>query len=938
MIHLAIEADGSICEAIDSHLCVLPQQWQERYENGIELVIVSVPVPEDNKQKKQINKVLNRFMFNGQRYALSAIPGETNLYVGEVDPGILMLRVEGKSGRVFDQKAEAEKRGEHLNSPYSTRMVAGRLFPGIKLAQVKVPDNMNEEEEAVVRTSMARITWNGVRYGLVGGTGGAKDGKFYYAEAQYIKALKDQYQDWCEAAIAYFGIQVSECDKGIIERILRIRIVEEHQLGTNDSRLWFVKSVYDALNLSELDVPQIRLASEVEPLVFNAKGTAKMMPVQVAQHPDVAADIIMPTSCIKPALDKAHEYLVGTVIELPVVLGVRDVSRTDCTYKGSYTVLQHASWAVINEEIIPLCMKEIETLKSGFDTEDHAELLKQIGGANSDTGYFRVAEGCLAVDRDGWMSHHPHIHGAIKKLLAQWAYKMLTGGGMKMPGRMLIDDGFLAVEDGKLYSGSDWIPYHCCITDLPGKRNLCVRYPVRMVEDLLPMTSLPREAAVMMLMSQGLSFKLAKKVFDTQLNLHGTYTLHAERAKTIGGDYDGDCVAVITSSQYPMFVDYRFDVKERPQPKKDKSKNGERAKTKMLNVYARAFKAMGNKVGAITNAMSSAIAAGDLDLAFSLVIELQKEIDSLKHNTEADMEVVRAVMEKVGKPEWLDIDKKLTSVDQLKKSVKPLNEDADVIAKMYNVLYPKLMEVIGTAGPISDYAGLFDGVCEKAPTPLMKVEGRRIKEFFGSTMCRLSEWEARFQKAVADANVEVKAARSEGDKARKNEAYTKLRAAKAKVEEVIKAHRIRSSICRKIVCGWGRGKDQADKMTWATQLNRIVSEGKGNGAIIFHAFPQQFADAVAYASSNGMNTDGVIVDVDVEDWTVVFNKTLDTLIRVNADSTRTPLCKRIEEKVKQQAGSVKIERYWRLINQELAEVVAEEEDFDCVTDLAFNLN
>jgi len=58
-------------------------------------------------------------------------------------------------------------------------------------------------------------------------------------------ALLVQYQRWPEAAISYFGILVSECEKGLIETHARVRIVPDHVLGTNDSRGWVSQSLFD---------------------------------------------------------------------------------------------------------------------------------------------------------------------------------------------------------------------------------------------------------------------------------------------------------------------------------------------------------------------------------------------------------------------------------------------------------------------------------------------------------------------------------------------------------------------------------------------------------------------------------------------------------------------------------------------------------------------
>ena len=911
LLHLTIELDGSVRKAQDhAPLSVLDQQWQERYEKGAELAIISAPAPEDDKQRKLVNKTINRCMFNGQRYALWPLSGETNLYVGEVDPGVLMLRID-RNGKVHDQKKEAAARGERLTSPYATRMLAGRLFPGIELALVQVPGRMTEIEEFSVRDTLAALVWKGRRYRLVGATGGAKDGKFYFAEEKWETCLARQYQRWPEAAISYFGILVSECEKGLIETHARVKVVNDHELGTNDSRGWVSQSLFDQMKIDGGALYQFRLAFELA----QAKGTFKVMPDEVAQHPDINADIVIPESAIKPSLS----VLVGKVFEGPVVLGVRDVSRTDTKTKGSYTVLQHASWPVIDEEIIGQCLREIATLKNGFDTEEHRELLEQIGSANSDAGFYRVVEACLSADQDGSMSRHPHIHRGIKQLLAQWAYKMLTGGGMRMPGRMLVDDGYLAVEDGKVYAGSDWIPYHFCITDQPGDRNLCVRFPVRMAEDLLPMKSLPRETAIGLLIQRGLSFNLAKKLHATQLSLHGTYTLRADRAKTFGGDYDGDGIAVINSEQYPKFVEYRFGMKEQKQPEKGKH---EREHSPWRNITTLAFKAMGNRVGVITNTMSSALAAGMPEFAYELVPELQSEIDSLKHNTQANMNRVTEIADKVGKPWWLTIDKKLKSVDELPKKLTPLSE-SDLVARMYNVLCPELMKMIGEAKPIAHFSWMFSGLAGgKRLTEGMLLECRRMNEFFGSTMCRISAWLGLRKDALTAAQAEVRAAKSGGDKVEIMTAYARLREAEANLEVAKRKHRVFSSEIRQAICVWGAGKPDEERMHWAAALNHVVSQGKGSGSILYHAFPQQFADAVAEQTGG----ERVLVDEAVENWKLVLNATKDILIRVNQDSTWISRYKRVEEKENAADGNVRIVRVWRRVNPEMPEIVAGEED------------
>jgi hypothetical protein len=899
--YLQIELDGSITECKNpTPLTVLNQQWLARIENGDELAIVTIPATNTAKQKKLVTKTVNRCMYRGNRYALWPVPNTDNMFVGSVDPGILMLRIDGK-GKVHDQKREAKSRGEHISSPFSTRMLAGRLFPGIELALVQVPTRMTDEESFRIKNTMANLLFEGKRYRLVGATGGAKDGKFYFCEQKWESPLKNQYQGWAEAAISYFGILVSECDKALIETTATVRVCRDGEFGTNDSRAWVSQSLFNKLELAGGALYQFRLALEQT----QAKGTFKVMPDEVAQHPDVAADIVLPESSIKPS----RGDMIGKLWSGPIVLGVREVSRTDTSTKGSYTVLQHASWPVIENEIMGKCRAKMNLLQQGFDSEEHAELIDMIGASNRDTGYFRVVEACLLSDRNGTMSRHPHIFRGICKMIAPWAYKLLTGGGMAMPGRTLVDDGYLAVHEGKLYEGSDWIPYDHCLTDQPGERNLCVRFPVRMVEDLLPMHSLTAEQTVELLVENGLPREIAGSVYENQLMLHGTYTLHAKRAKTFGGDYDGDGVAVINSKEYPMFVEYRFALQDRQQP--EKTKPAKRKKSPWFNIYEVAFKSMGNRVGVITNIMSSALAAGRSDLAYQLVEQLQLEIDGLKHGTAADMKVVQEISLLVGRPEWLDIDKKLKSVLELPASVKPLSE-ADNVGLMYNILNAELREMLGEANSIQDYSGLFNGLCDSAVSYSDKfTECRIMNGFYGGTMHRLNDWLNRRFDAVKAAKMSAREARLNGDKVESMIASAKLREAEAELEKAKRNHKQSVKELREAVCAWGAAKPENEKMAWASVMNRVLCKGSGSGSLLEHVFPQQFADAVSSATGG----ERVLVDGWVANWTLEVDITARELYQVNLlDNTRVLRFKQIEYGEKNAEGKFVKQSRWKRAN------------------------
>ena len=57
------------------------------------------------------------------------------------------------------------------------------LYPGIKVASVNVPaEPLDDYEESQVENALARLVWNGIHYKLVGASGSAKKGKFYFVD------------------------------------------------------------------------------------------------------------------------------------------------------------------------------------------------------------------------------------------------------------------------------------------------------------------------------------------------------------------------------------------------------------------------------------------------------------------------------------------------------------------------------------------------------------------------------------------------------------------------------------------------------------------------------------------------------------------------------------------------------------------------------------
>ena len=129
--------------------------------------------------------------------------------------------------------------------------------------------------------------------------------------------------------------------------------------------------------------------------------------------------------------------------------------------------------------------------------------------------------------------------------------------------------------------------------------------------------------------------------------------------------------------------------------------------------------------------MSSCIAAGLMGEMYELVEELQKEIDSLKHNTRADLSKIKEIQATCGKALWLKM-KNVKSVSELLElEVKP----TDMIGFMYNSLRKDLVEMMDKPMEIRQFQGLLVG---NTPTQAMLEESRLVFHAFaaGNNMLR----------------------------------------------------------------------------------------------------------------------------------------------------------------------------------------------------------
>ncbi|MGB7132435.1 MAG: hypothetical protein WBD59_16595, partial [Candidatus Sulfotelmatobacter sp.] len=357
------------------------------------------------------------------------------------------------------------------------------LYPGIKVASVNVPaEPLDDYEEAQVENALARLVWNGVHYKLVGASGSAKKGKFYFVDREHSRAIAERFQHWPQAAIVYFGILVSPCKVMMEEPEARVLVVPDRKLGTNDCRGWIRRSMFQRLQQKHDDeilsaqVERLRrerygkasdgnrghaaesvLLQDAKREVAGkglagerfyqfrmafadtqAKGAFKIMEDDVSDA--LEADLVLPESAIKPGLKMpAVMYSIfgpGRRFRGHTVVGIREVSR-QLEFESSYTLVEHAPEDSIQLEILPQAMKQVAKLSEAVGEGRYEDLLEILGhhpdrslpdGVEPDSEEFRVVEGLLLADASGEIVRHPYVNNQLNKLLARWAFKAATGG------------------------------------------------------------------------------------------------------------------------------------------------------------------------------------------------------------------------------------------------------------------------------------------------------------------------------------------------------------------------------------------------------------------------------------------------------------------------------------------------------------------------------
>jgi hypothetical protein len=737
-----------------------------------------------------------------------------------------------------------------------------QLYPGIRVARVSVPAELTPYEQSVVENRMAQLSFGGVEYKLVGASGSAKDGKFYFVDQPHAKPIAERFQHWPEAAIVYFSILISDCKLVTEQPDFRIVVVEDHVLGTNDCRGWIRESLYRKLHLSPDRFCQFRLAFDArEPK--QAKGALKAMSDRVADR--LAVDCILPESACKPNLKGGSRFLpqIGTSGRLytgPAVLGIKQWSRVT-EYGSSYTLVEHASDEALQLEIMPHAIEEVRKVRKAWDDGDYEGLLRVLGkseedatfdmsfdpealegGNNSPSEEWEPAEAVLLADKSGNSIRFPYVSNQINRKLARWAFRTLTSGGFKLPAFALSDDGILVEHEGKILAASDWIPEDTAITSVTAEQSLCIRYPIRMQEDLLPVRHIADSELVPMLAralgksgQSELPEPLIAYILKRQLRMEGTYILHSETAKRNGGDFDFDTICAMPSDLFPKFVAGRIAYGERFHQEKTKLK---KAKSPWWNVYLVAMKARGNRIGSITDLKTSCLAAGRPDLAYKLVEQLQNALDSLKHRVEIDESVISDIRKEVSPAPWLRY-KRERRVSDL-----PLHlevADTDKVGRLYNVLRKELGDILNERMAVEDFRGIFSG---HTVTKEMFEECQLVNAIYGDVAAQITEREEQLKLEYGNSQALWEAVRTGDDKDQRRSAVLARNKAQAALWEFEQDAKEQFSGLHLFMHYWAQGK-QDNRRAWAQAMNTIVSNGRGSGAVLFQTFPQEVVDVFA---------------------------------------------------------------------------------------------
>src|SRR5579871_3016765 len=150
---------------------------------------------------------------------------------------IVMLDIQ-KNGSIVERIPSVGQDSTTANT------LLGAMYPDVKVAIVSVPtETLEDFEESAVARALTGIHHSGVHFKMVGASGSAKNGKYYFCDATHESLLSRRFEMWPEAAITYFGILVSTLKVVHKEADKVVFVVPDLKLGTNDCRGWIRRSL-----------------------------------------------------------------------------------------------------------------------------------------------------------------------------------------------------------------------------------------------------------------------------------------------------------------------------------------------------------------------------------------------------------------------------------------------------------------------------------------------------------------------------------------------------------------------------------------------------------------------------------------------------------------------------------------------------------------------
>jgi hypothetical protein len=225
-----------------------------------------------------------------------------------------------------------------------------------------------------------------------------------------------------------------------------------------------------------------------------------------------------------------------------------------------------------------------------------------------------------------------------------------------------------------------------------------------------------------------------------------------------------------------------------------------------------------------------------------------------------NQELIAEIRKKVPPAPWLQLkDKERVSDMPVHLEVLP----TDKIGWLYNLARKEVEDFFSAKLPISDFHGLISG---EHFTKEMSQECRLVNRIYAEEVGKLIKEKQALDEALAKADAEYEAQRNNPES--RNEARARRNAARGAVRTYKERSREEFQALRSLVAAWGDGKRE-NRRGWCQALHAVICAGKGNGSLLFQAFPQEIIDKVA--EETGSNPVQVSVP-DLVDGEIEFDE------------------------------------------------------------------